>query len=134
MAEELLEGRTDFLAGVEADVPEGWTTLLTGMETDIPEKWAVFLAGAEEKLPGMIRERFTGLNEESFRKENAGRFYETLSRTKRMARTVMRPTEKVRTPLVRQETTETRPGEDARWLDRIFQRDARRYDGGFTWQ
>ena len=117
--ENLLEGQTDFPAKANGDFPEDRIK---------------FFAGAEEKLPGIIRERFAWLNEESFRRENAGQFYEALSRTKRMARTAVRPTEKVRTPMVRQETDQTRPGQDARWLDRIFQRDARRYDGGFTWQ
>lgn len=66
--------------------------------------------------------------------ENARGFYRLLAQTKRMVQTAARPAEKTRTPMVRQERAETRTGQDARWLDRIFQRDARRYDGGFTWQ
>ena len=45
-----------------------------------------------------------------------------------------RPDLAQRIPLSREESGFRAAGPDAADLDRIFQRDARRYDGGFTWQ
>ena len=72
--------------------------------------------------------------EELRREDNARTLYRTLTRTGQAVKTAVLSRESSRTPLVRQSTPAADPGRDALWLDRIFQRDARRYDGGFTWQ
>lgn len=68
----------------------------------------------------------------TLRQEAAGRFYRALLRSGRAAgyRRAERG-ESIR--VVNRQTTGT-PAPDAAALDRLFQRDARRYDGGFTWQ
>ena len=104
------------------------------VSAEIPEEQAVLLSGEERETSGFLRSETEGAEGETYRRENARSLYRMLSQTRRMARTAARPGEKVRTPMVRQETAEAGHGQDARWLDRIFQRDARRYDGGFTWQ
>ena len=72
--------------------------------------------------------------EERRREDNARTLYRTLTRTGRAVKTAVQSRESRRTPLVRQSAPAADSGRDALWLDRIFQRDARRYDGGFTWQ
>lgn len=64
---------------------------------------------------------------------SAQALYRTLMRSRR-AVSYQRPVGSSKTPLVR-ETVQTVSGnKDVLQLDRAFQRDARRYDGGFTWQ
>ena len=74
----------------------------------------------EFRFPGRLRE------------DPAGRFYRTLLRSGRAAG-YRRPEERGSVQVVREQAAEL-PAPDAARLDRLFQRDARRYDGGFTWQ
>ena len=101
---------------------------------EVQEEKAVRFSGEGGEFSRFDRRSGEEVETETRGEENARSFYQLLTRTRRMARTAVRSGEKARTPMVRQERAETRPGQDARWLDRIFQRDARRYDGGFTWQ
>lgn len=67
-------------------------------------------------------------------RQNAGRVYQTLLKAQRAARSrsdmtaagLRQPLERTVSPLGQ--------GQEAAGVDRAFQRDARRYDGGFTWQ
>ena len=77
-------------------------------------------AEGELRLPGRLRE------------DPAGRFYRALLRSGRAAG-YRRPEERGSVQVVREQAAEL-PAPDAARLDRLFQRDARRYDGGFTWQ
>ena len=52
----------------------------------------------------------------------------------RQAAGYRRPAESRRIPLVKGTNGFTASGLDAAGMDQIFQRDARRYDGGFKWQ
>lgn len=74
----------------------------------------------EFRLPGRLRE------------DPAGRFYRALLRSGRAAG--YRRAEEGRSVRVVREQAAEFPAPDAAGLDRLFQRDARRYDGGFTWQ
>lgn len=74
----------------------------------------------ELQLPGRLRE------------DAAGRFYRALLQSGRAAG-YRRPEERGSVQVVREQAAEL-PAPDAARLDRLFQRDARRYDGGFTWQ
>lgn len=68
----------------------------------------------------------------TLRQEAAGRFYRTLLRNGRAAG-YRRAEERGSVRVVRQQAAGA-PATDAAALDRLFRRDARRYDGGFTWQ
>ena len=74
----------------------------------------------EFRFPGRLRE------------DPAGRFYRALLRSGRAAG--YRRAEEGRSVRVVREQAAEAPAPDAAGLDRLFQRDARRYDGGFTWQ
>ena len=52
----------------------------------------------------------------------------------RQAAGYRRPAESRRIPLVKETNGVAASGLDAAGMDRVFQRDARRYDGGFKWQ
>ena len=67
-----------------------------------------------------------------FREDAAGRFYRALLRTGRAAG-YRRTEERGSVRVVREQAAES-PAPDAAELDRLLRRDARRYDGGFTWQ
>lgn len=67
------------------------------------------------------------------KESSAQALYRVLVRNRRAVR-YQRPTGSGKIPFVR-ETVQTVGGnKDILQLDRAFQRDARRYDGGFTWQ
>lgn len=74
------------------------------------------------------------LPEAEGREGSARTLYRTLTRVGRAARTRREPTERGRIPLLREERQSAAADPDILRLDRAFQRDARRYDGGFTWQ
>lgn len=67
-----------------------------------------------------------------FREDAAGRFYRALLRTGRAAN--YRRTEERESVRPGREQAAESPAPDAAGLDRLLRRDARRYDGGFTWQ
>ena len=98
------------------------------------EESAADLSGESEEVPFWGQVGRTDVEEELRSEDNARTLYRLLTQTRRAVRTVRQPRESGRAPLVRQSTPVADPGRDALWLDRIFQRDARRYDGGFTWQ
>lgn len=83
--------------------------------------------------PGSLEEGGgTFLRRGMLRQEAAGRFYRALLQTGHAAG-YRRAGESGRTQVVSRQASEA-PLPDAADLDRLFRRDARRYDGGFTWQ
>ena len=114
--------------------------------SDLPELRS--LGGAESGLTGPAAETAsheaaagtvsyeTAVGEGSLpalrREDAAGRFYRTLTRIERAAG--YRRAEGRETVRVVGQGAEPPSLPDAAGLDRLLQRDARRYDGGFTWQ
>lgn len=93
----------------------------TGEGTEEPAAWREELAG--ETAP--VLETKTGNGE-------TGAVYTALRRVRQAVEyRPVRRGEKIR---LEKQSGSPSEGLDAAGLDRLFQRDARRYDGGFTWQ
>ena len=109
----------------------------TGQENSVQEPEAEFLPQRERDALGwekLHRERMpseiAGISAVS---GGAEALYLGLIRA-RQAAGYRRPDSAQRIPLSKEESAFRAAGTDAADLDRILQRDARRYDGGFTWQ
>lgn len=103
------------------------------VEQDVSEEGEMPPEGGSRLFRKGLRDVTTRLlRRENSGERSAGEVYRMLTRS-RQAAGYQRPGGRERIPLLREETPVGGESDILR-LDRAFQRDARRYDGGFTWR